>query len=133
MDENLQRLTEELRAERCPRRVLENVASRIARRPRPIHQFLFRGLGFAGCVAALLTILAVWHRPNRVPEGPSQAVIRSQADQVRVAEEAGMALSYIGNVLMEAGEHTENILLDEAFPPLRNGFEAATKSIKNRL
>jgi hypothetical protein len=133
MDPNLQRLARELRAERCPQCVLENVASRIVSKPSPVHWFQLSTVGFAVCIAALVAVLAVWRWPNREARGPSPSVTPSRADQVRVAEQAGAALGYIGTVLLDAGKRTETIVVNEVVPPLRSGFDAASKTIKNKM
>ena len=133
MDETLQRLIQELRAEKCPPRVLESVARRLARRPIPLRRLRTASAVTAVCMAALLAAVMVWRRPNRDAVSPSQAFAANRTQQVRVAGEAVAALGYIGNVLLEAGKHTQNILLNETVPPLRSGFEAVGKTIKNKI
>ena len=132
MDENLQRLIQELRAEKCPPRVLESVARRRARSPAPLRRLRTAGAIAAVCIAALAAVM-VWRKPNRDAVRPSQAFASNRAQQVWVAEEAVAALGFIGNVLLEAGEHTQNILLNKVVPPLRSGIEATGKTINNKL
>ncbi|MHC1763517.1 MAG: hypothetical protein AB9869_04305 [Verrucomicrobiia bacterium] len=77
--------------------------------------------------------LVVWHWPNREIQETAPAVVSSRPDHTRVVHEAGVALGYIGAVLLEAGQHTESVLLNEAVPPLRTGFEKARKTIESRM
>lgn len=133
MHEDVQLLIRELRAEKCPPRVLESVARRRARRPTPPRRLRTASAVAAVCIVALLAAVMVWRRPNRDAVSPSQAFVSHRAQQVRVAEEAAAALGYIGNVLLEAAKHTQNTLLHEAIPPLRSGFEAAGKTIENKI
>jgi anti-sigma factor RsiW len=133
MDENLQRLIQELRTEKCPPRVFESVAKRRARRPAPLRRLRTANAVAVVCIAALLAAILVERRPNRNAVSPTQAFASHRAQQVRVAGEAVAALDYIGNVLLEAGKHTQNILLNETVPPLRSGLEAVGKTIKNKI
>ncbi len=132
MDPHLQRLIRELRAERCPPRVLEKVKSRLTTGSGTFDWFRFRAVGFAACLAALLAVLLVWRWPDGDVQSPSQASLPRQTDAVQVAGEAGAALAYIGSVLLEAGKHTENVLLEDAVPPLRSGIEAVSKTLKSK-
>lgn len=136
MDDHVQRLVQALRAEKCPMRVLENVAARIAEKRRTAWKLAWMPIGFAVGLAALLAFVGIWRWPGQDTPGPLQASQPSpaeQADQARVVEEAGTALAFIGSVLLEAGQQTETILLEQAVPPLRSGFENAAKTITDRL
>lgn len=133
MDENLQRLARQLRMEKCPSAVLENVKSRIAQRRKAGRPLGSRPVVFAFCMTVLMAGLIVWRWPNRDIQENAPAIVSSQPDRARVVHEAGVALGYIGAVLLEAGQHTESVLLNEAVPPLRTGFEKARKSIESRL
>jgi len=133
MNENLQRLTRALRAERCPPRILETVQSRIAREPASAHAYRLSMAAFAVCLFALAAVLAFWAWPNRDVRSLSQTAVTNHADQVRVAQEAGAALGYIGSLLMDAGKHTQNALVNDAAPPLWSGFEAVSKTLNKKL
>ena len=85
MDENLQRLIQELRAEKCPPRVLESDVRHRARRPAPVRRFRTAGAVAAVCLAALLAAVTVWRSPNRDAVSPSQAFAANRAQQVRCA------------------------------------------------
>lgn len=133
MDEHLQRLIQELRAEKCPPPVLQSVARRRARRPVSLRRLRTASAVAVVCLAALLAAVMVWRRPNHDADTPSQAFAANRAQQVRVAEQAVATLGYIGNVLLEARKHTENILLNEAIPPLRSGVKAPGKTRQNKI
>jgi hypothetical protein len=133
MDENLQRLARELRTERCPARVLDQVQQQIARRGPPIHRFRLAAAGVAVCVAAVALVVTLRFWPGGRTAGRVEAPPSARAEHVRVAREASLALAYIGGVLLEAKEHNETKLLNEAVPRLRSGFEAASKIIQTKL
>ncbi len=133
MHEDLQRLIQELRAEKCPPRIFEWVAQRRACRAARRSRFRMASAVAAVGLATLLAVVLVWRRSNREAVSLSQESAPNRAQQVRVAEEAVAALAYIGNVLREAGEHTQNILLNEAVPPLRSGVQAVGKTTKNKI
>lgn len=133
MDENLQRLARQLRMEKCPSNVLENVKSRIAQRRKPGRPLVLRSVVVAFGMTMLMAGLVVWRWPIREVQETAPAVVSQQPDRVQVVHEAGLALGYIGAVLLEAGQHTESVLLNEAVPPLRTGFEKARKTIESRM
>lgn len=133
MHENLQRLAKELRAERCPRRVLENVQSQIEQRTSSRPWFGFRTAALAMSLALMLGALTFWRWPSRDVNRPVPEVVTAPADHVQVAQQAGVALGYIGTVLLKTGEHTESVLLNNAVPQLRNGLDAVSKTIKAKL
>jgi hypothetical protein len=133
MDENLQRLARELRTERCPARVLDRVQERIARDGQPAHRFHLGAVGVALCVAALATMAALRFWPDSRHGEPLEPPSSARAEQVRVAREASLALAYIGGVLLEAKEHNQTVLLNEAVPRVRASFEAASKIIQTKL
>ena len=133
MDENLQRLAQALRVERCPDRVIEKVKTRIEQTRKPLPSNRMAIVGFAVSLALFFALYAAWPWPDRSRETPATTVALTSQDQSRAAERAGLALSFIGSVLLEAGKHTEDTLLNEAIPPLRTGFDAATKTIKAKL
>ena len=131
MDENLQRLARGLRAERCPPHVLEKVQARISWKTRsPSRLWVTGSFGVSALVILALLVVVGW--PGRKTAAPSLSAVSTQADRVRVAEQTGAALGYVGLVLIQAGKQTKTILLNEAAPPVRRGLEAARESIKNK-
>jgi hypothetical protein len=132
MDQDLQRLARELRNEKCPQRVIDEVTRRISLQPRQ------RGLGSfkIASVTALLALLcglAIWRRPP-VGEAPHlQQVARANVARAQVAAEAQDALGYIGVVLRDAGAQTRKIVLNQAVPPLRNSLATARNKLLNHI
>ena len=59
----------------------------------------------------------------------AELAAKTQSDRVLVVQQTHEALVYIGHALLEAAAHTENAILKEAAPPLRNGFE----TVKNKV
>ena len=133
MRQNLQRLAHALRAERCPPQLLQNVQARVGLDETSRWRWPWRRTAFAACTAALLALLAVGTWPNRIFRSPSQSALANRADQVRVAQEAGAALGYIGTLLVDAGKHAQGAILNEAVPPLRNSLEVVSKTIQSKL
>jgi hypothetical protein len=133
MDENLQRLARELRTERCPARVLDRVQEQIARDRQPACRFHLGAVGVALGVAAVAAAVVLRFGPEARHAGPLEAVSSARADQVRVAREASLAMAYIGGILLEAKEHNQTVLLNEAVPRVRASFEAASKIIQTKL
>jgi hypothetical protein len=133
MDENLQRLTRALRSERCPARALDKVQQQIAARRTPVHTFRLRAVVVALGLAAVATMILIRFWPISRPTEPVLASVPAPVDQARVAREASFAMAYVARVLLEAKEHNETVLLNEAVPRLRSGFETASKIIQTKL
>jgi hypothetical protein len=55
------------------------------------------------------------------------------AARTRVIQQTYGALAFIGQTLLEAAAHTENALLEEAVPPLRNSLETAKNKVTNPI
>jgi len=133
MDQDLQRLTDELRNEKCPQRVIDEVRRRIARRPRPHSLGVFK-IASVTAVLALVCSLAVWHRPARGPTAHAlKQAARTKPQSAQVARETEDALGYIGVILLDAGTHTRDILLNQAVPPLRNSLTTAKNKLLNHI
>jgi hypothetical protein len=166
MHEDLQRLTSELRQERCPQRVLDEVARRIAAQStevpaqketkktkdisvQPGHSSLPllpsvkgillsypRFLTTAFVTAALLLVcsLAIWHRlsAREAQRHPDPSVVAS-LNRAQVVRETEGALGYIGCVLLDAGAHTEKIVLNQAVPRLRNSLTTTREKLLNHI
>ena len=123
MDDQLQRLVRELRRESCPPEVIDRVAQRIAREKGGA-----RRLRWAWGVAllALLVGFGGWQR---------QAVRQEKArgDRMRVAEQTAGALGYVGQVLLEVAAQSQDSILKEAVPPLRDGLQTTKNKVINRI
>lgn len=132
MDEKLQRITRELRHETCPPRVIERVARRIDRpAPRPLR---FR-YGIAVALGTLVLTAGVllwrWQGSQNFPAS-SNLVQRTESDPATIADQAGGALAYIGQILLEAGAQSGDAILTNAVPPLRQGLEIAKNNLMNQ-
>jgi len=131
MDDHLQKLTRELRSEKCPPTVLARVRDQIAREPRPRNP----RVAFAALVGAAVVLLVVFsvvpprreHPPLALPASPEEI---AAANTVRVAEETAMSLACIGQVMLAAGVHGEDVLRKAALPPLRSSWNTLQTTFK---
>src|SRR4051812_39191926 len=128
MDQELQKLIQNLQEEKCPPNVLERVTQRISRDKRPARSFKPL-LGWAATFACVVGALMVWQlnvqRTVRREQQLQTAELAAQAQAGRalVVQQTREAFSYIGQAVIRAAAHTENALSKEAVPPLRNSFE----------
>jgi hypothetical protein len=130
MDENLERLASELRRERCPKRVLDEVSRRIAKEARPQPRLKIAAV-VAG--AAVLCAILLWMRPvGPDTHGQPRAGAPPSADSARAAQEAKLALGCIGTVLRDAGARSEEAILKGAVPPLRNSLQTVKNKLENQ-
>lgn len=143
MDDRLEKLIRELRDEKCPRSVTEQVARRTGQgavadrwwRVTPGWSLV----GAAGLTA--LVVAAMLFGPGRVGPDSRQAGDAGRRtgfhpaamDRAMVIEQAQGALVFIGRVLIEAGARTESALTTEAVPPLVEGFRTATTKLTKSL
>jgi hypothetical protein len=133
MDENLPRLTRELRQETCPPRVLEEVARRISAQAPPPNRLRY---AIPATVMGLVLVccLAVWQWPaGRNARPQPKAAMSAVLQRAQVAREAEGALGFIGSVLRDAGAHSEKVIFSEAVPPLRNSLLTARNRIIKRI
>jgi hypothetical protein len=132
MHDPLQELIQELRKKSCPPSVLERVAQRIGRAPgAPVRWWQGRTWVIAGACLLVLVGIAAWQVSLR-RDARAAAVAEAQARRDLVIRQTQGALVYIGHALIEAATHTEEAVLDEALPPLRNIFQT-TKSKLTKL
>jgi hypothetical protein len=138
MHQDLQRLTSELRNEKCPQRVLDEVARRIAaqRANVPAQTFYPRLLATGFITVALVIVcgLLIWHQPQPGPVQRQLAHVPAVSpERAQVIREAEGTLGYIGCILLDAGSHTEKIVLNQAVPHLRNGLVTAREKLLNHI
>lgn len=133
MDDRLQRLTRELRSEKCPPHVLAKVQERIAcEQKSPFAGFGFPALAGLAVVLMLAVIVGVFQLTRElkpVPTPVQQARV-STSDPARVAAEAKLSLACIGHILLEAAHHSESVVLEKAIPPLTSGFKTVQTTLK---
>jgi len=133
MDEDLQQLARELRKETCPQRVLDEVARRISAQRPPPNRFRYR---IAAGLAALVALcgFAFWRWPSRESSAPApQVASKEVVDRVQVARQVEGTFAYIGQVMVDAGAHSQRVILNDAVPQLRNSFETAKDKLMNHI
>jgi hypothetical protein len=125
MDKELQKLIRQLQGEKCPPAVLDRVAQHISRQRTPARP-LRSVLAWAVSIACLVGVVALWqwqaHRQAQLRTA-ELAAAQTRANRALVVQQTQEAVGYIGQALVRAAAHTENALLKDAVPPLRNGFE----------
>ena len=126
MQPDLQRIVRELKKEKCPQRVRDQVRGRVSAREsmRLRHA---APLAFAGFILACC--LAVWQWQARENARRQAQLAQLTMERTRVARQAQDAMGLVGSVLLDAGEHSEEIISERTVPQLRNSFETA----KNKL
>lgn len=126
MSEDLKRIRQQLRSERCPAAVLERVHDEVARQERS-HVVL--RLSWALAAVALLIALsfpiARWSNQQTSPVAEGQPVSRDQ----EVREQAKLALAVIGGTINRAGDQSREKILEVSLPRLRQGLRTARKAI----
>ena len=131
MQEDLSQLARELRKETCPRRVLDEVERQISK-SAPIRLRLALFCAVAGFVLVGCLIIWLW-QVNKNARPRVALVEHPKPDRAQVANEAEIALSLMGSVLLDASAHSEKIISDRAVPPLRNSIEIARNKIVHRI
>ena len=126
MQPDLQRIVRELKKEKCPQRVRDQVRGRVSAREsmRLRHAI---PLAFAGFI--LTCCLVVWQWQARENARRQAQLAQLTMERTRVARQAQDAMGLVGSVLLDAGEHSEEIISERTVPQLRNSFETA----KNKL
>lgn len=128
MQPKLTQLIGELKNEKCPRRVRDQVRGRIsAREGAPLRL----RLAFSTVLAAVILAcgLLVWQRQAREHGRQQAQLAQLTAERARVAHQAENALGLVGSVLLSAGNDSGKIISDRTAAPLRESFETA----KNKL
>lgn len=117
MRQELQNLIHQLQKEKCPPAVLTNVSLRVpSRRSRIAWR---RAWVWSVSTICLVGALLLWQR----------TATRQSERRAEAARQTQEAFGYISMAIMRAATHTENALLKEAVPPLRDSFE----TVRNRV
>jgi hypothetical protein len=135
MDHELQKLIRQLQNQKCPQKVLDQVAQRISPQKRN-RASLRSSLAWAVSIACLIGAGAIWHWQARREAQLLEvelAAAEARANRALVLQQTEQAFGYIGQALIRAAAHTENTLLKEAVPPLRNGFETVKNKVTNSI
>jgi len=133
MDRELQNLIRHLQDEKCPQSVLDRVEQTIARQKTPRRSMRASlVLAWTVSIVCLFGAIALWQRQARREAqfvAAEMAAAQAETDRALVVQQTQEAFGYIGQALLRAAVHTENTLLKEAVPPIRNGFEL----VKNKV
>jgi hypothetical protein len=135
VDQKLQELIRQLQDEQCPPVVLGRVAQRIARE-KPRARSRRASLAWAVSIACLLSLVVYWHgQASRHARrlATERAAAQALAQRALVVRQTQEAFGCIAQALMRAAARTENALLKEAMPPLRNGFEIVKTKVTNTI
>jgi len=130
MDKELQKLIHQLQDEKCPSAVLDRVAQRISRQRAPsrsLRSILTGAIPIACLLGAL--VLWQWHARREAQLAAELAAAQARANRALIVAQTQEAFGYIGQALIRAAAHTENALLKEAVPPLRNSFETVKSKV----
>lgn len=131
MQPNLTQLIRELKEEKCPQRVRDQVRGRIAARESSPPR-LRLAVPMAITAIVLTCGLIVWQWQAR--EYARQArLVQLSVERARVAHQAEDALGFVGSVLLSAGNDSGKIISDRTVPPLRNSFEAAKNKFTQHI
>lgn len=129
MQEDLSRLTRELKKETCPQRVRDEVQRRISARQSPLG-WLRRAIPAAVAGLVLASGVSVWNwQAKRNAKREAALAELEMQERVRIAHETEDALGLIGSVLANAGAHSGKVIYDRAVPPMRNSLQTANKKI----
>ena len=123
MDQELQKLIRQLQNQKCPPTVLDRVAKRISREKVPAGSVRSSLVWAISISCLVLAAAAVWQWQARREAQFLAAEHVARANRALVVQQTQEAFGYIGQALVRAAAQTENALLKEALPPLRNGFE----------
>jgi len=135
MDQELQKLIRQLQDEKCPPTVLDRVAQRIGREKTPAPH-LRSALACAVSIACLLGVVSVWQTQSRRESqrvAAERVGAQAKADRALVVQQTQEAFGCISQALLRAAVHTENALLKEAMPPLRNGFQIVKTKVTDPI
>ncbi len=135
MDQELQKVIRQLQDEKCPPAVLERLTQRISREKPPTRS-LRSILAWAVSIGFLLgtVVLLQWRAHHEAERAAAEiAAAQARANRALVVQQTELAFAYIGKAVNRAAAHTENVLLKEAVPPLRNGFETIKNKVNNPI
>jgi len=133
MPQDLSPLTRELQKEICPQRVLDEVGRRISnQRPSPGRLRLSPYLAALGLV--LVYCLALWRwQPEESARRQAKVIGNPRPDSAQIASQAEASLALMGNILLSAGVRSQEVILQQAVPPLRDSLQSAKNKIIQHL
>jgi type VI protein secretion system component VasK len=129
MQKDVPGLIRELKKEKCPQRVRDEVRGRIAaRESSPRRLRLATSLAFAALVLVCCLSVWRWHAAENARQ-QAQLAQRTMLARAQVTDQAAAALRLVGGALLDAGARSEKVISDRAVPPLRNSLELAKNKI----
>jgi type II secretory pathway component PulM len=126
MQPDLQRIVDELKNEKCPQRIRDQVRGRISARESACLRYAMP-LAFVAFI--VICGLLVWQWQVRENARQQAQLAQLTTERADVARQAQDAMELLGIVLIDAGAHSERIISDRTVPQLRNSLETA----KNKL
>jgi hypothetical protein len=126
MQPDLQRIVDELKNEKCPQRIRDQVRGRISA-GESVRLRYAMPLAFAAFIVICGILLWQWQARENVRQQAQLAQLTTE--RANVARQAQDAMELVGSVLIDAGAHSEKIISDRTVPQLRNSLETA----KNKL
>ena len=131
MQKKLTQLIQELKNEKCPQRVRDQVRGRIAAQESSSPR-LRRAVPLALVVVVLMCGFFVWQQKAR-QNARQQARAQLALERAQVAHQAENALGLVGSMLLSAGNDSQQIISDRTVPPLRDSFETAKTKISQYI
>jgi len=135
MDPEMQKLIRHLQDQKCPPAVLDKVDQRISRQSSSVRPFRSLLAGVTA-IACILIAISLWRWNTRREAqllAAQRAAAQAEAERNLVAHQTQQAFGYIGSAFLRAASHTQNALLKEAVPPLRNSFETVKNKVTNPI
>jgi hypothetical protein len=135
MRPEMQNLIRHLKDQQCPPAVLDRVKERIARDAAPRNRFrpVLAGTISIACLLLAFTLWQIHLLHEAQLLAAERAAAQARAQRALVLEQTEQAVGYIGHALLRAATHTQNALLKEAVPPLRNSFETVKNKVTNPI
>ena len=132
MQTKLTELVRELKSEKCPQRVHDEVRGRLSARQSSSPR-LRLAISMALAALVLLCSLFVWRQQARERTRQRARLAQLTLERTQVARQAENALGLVGSMLLSAGNDSGQIISDRTVPPLRNSFETAKTKINQYI
>ncbi|MDP0500346.1 MAG: hypothetical protein Q7P63_09625 [Verrucomicrobiota bacterium JB022] len=120
MKRPLNKLTRELRREKCPPQVLDRVFAEVDRAPRQSGAWWW--LAPALTLGALALAFALWPEPT-APQAPAIATVPDTTSTQAQAAEVEASLVLVGHLLRENGLKGGQQAIDGALPQLQSSLQ----------
>lgn len=127
----LQELIRRLQEEKCSSAVLDRVSRRVSRGNAPARVWRRPSLAWAASIACLVGVAALWQWDVR--RDARRAAAQTSAERALVVQQSQEAFGHIAHALLRVAAQTEDVLLKDAVPPLRDGFETVKSKVINPI